>query len=70
MNYQQFRSSKVQGFEDLNLYKQTRDFTNKIYEITRDGSFSRDYGLVDQIRRASVSIMSCQLINDAIILSP
>ncbi len=50
--------SKVESFEDLNVYKHTRDLTNKIYEITRQGSFSKDYGLVDQIRRASVSIMS------------
>ncbi len=42
----------------MNVYKQTRDLTNKIYEITRQGSFSKDYVLVDQIRRASVSIMS------------
>src|SRR3989304_9077475 len=52
------KGSRVQSFEDLNVYKQTRDLTNKIYEITRQGSFSKDYGLVDQIRRASVSIMS------------
>jgi four helix bundle protein len=32
--------------------------TNKIYELTRQGYFARDYGLGDQIRRASVSIMS------------
>lgn len=52
------KGSRVQSFEDLNVYKQARDLTNKIYEITRQGSFSKDYGLVDQIRRASVSIMS------------
>ncbi len=68
MNDEGFKSSRVQGlkgqgsrvesFEDLNVYQQARNLTNKIYEITRQGSFSKDYGLVDQIRRASVSIMS------------
>ncbi|WP_204305168.1 four helix bundle protein [Desulfurobacterium thermolithotrophum] len=29
-----------------------------IYQVTNKGSFSRDYGLRDQIRRAAVSIPS------------
>lgn len=29
-----------------------------VYEITTDGSFAKDFGLRDQIRRASVSIMA------------
>ena len=63
MNKEEFKGSRVEGskiesFEDLNVYKQARDLTNKIYSITRQGNFSKDYGLVDQIRRASVSIMS------------
>ncbi|MEP6717646.1 MAG: four helix bundle protein [bacterium] len=32
--------------------------TNKIYEATAAGSFSRDFGLKDQLRRASISILS------------
>lgn len=51
-------SSKVESFEDLNVYKQARELANKIYEMTKHGSFLKDYGLADQIRRASVSIMS------------
>jgi len=51
-------NGKVRGFEDLNVYKQVRLFTNKIYELTRQNTFSKDFGLVDQIRWASVSIMS------------
>ena len=52
------RNTKVKCFEDLNVYKQARELTNLIYNCTRQKSFSRDYGLVDQIRRASISIMS------------
>jgi len=49
---------KVQEFEDLNVYQRARELTNRVYELTRNGTFARDFGLVDQIRRASVSIMS------------
>jgi four helix bundle protein len=52
------QKSKVENFEDLNVYQQARELTNKIYEITRKSLFCKDYGLVDQIRRASVSIMA------------
>jgi len=49
---------KAQEFEELNVYQRARELTNRIYELTRDGAFARDFGLVNQIRRASVSIMS------------
>ncbi len=46
-------------FEDLEVWKTARVLTNRIYKITNaHPSFSKDYGLIDQIRRASVSIMS------------
>ncbi|MDP2842635.1 MAG: four helix bundle protein [Acetobacterium sp.] len=45
-------------FEDLEVWKTARELTNRIYGITADGSFSKDYGLRDQIRRAAVSVMS------------
>jgi four helix bundle protein len=49
---------KVREFEELNVYQRARELTNRIYDISRDGAFARDFGLVTQIRRASVSIMS------------
>jgi four helix bundle protein len=45
-------------FEDLQVWQEARRMTNKVYDISRKQSFSKDYGLIDQIRRASVSIMS------------
>jgi four helix bundle protein len=45
-------------FEDMDVWKTSRDLTRKIYELTRNDVFSRDFGLRDQMRRASVSIMS------------
>ena len=45
-------------FEDLEVWQRAKDLTNLIYRYSTDGSFSRDFGLRDQMRRASVSIMS------------
>ncbi|MGB7063210.1 MAG: four helix bundle protein [Candidatus Zixiibacteriota bacterium] len=45
-------------FEDLPVWKLAKDLTVKIYQVTKDDKFRRDYGLVDQIRRASISISS------------
>lgn len=48
----------VKYFEDLEIWKLARSLIKEIYDITRNERFAKDYGLVDQIRRASVSIMS------------
>lgn len=45
-------------FEDLEVWKSARELANKVYKVTANGAFSKDYGLRDQIRRAVVSIMS------------
>src|SRR6187455_1015360 len=45
-------------FEDIDGWKMARDLTNDIYRVTSDGQFGRDFGLCNQIRKASVSIMS------------
>ncbi|MDX6305449.1 MAG: hypothetical protein QOI77_2418 [Blastocatellia bacterium] len=45
-------------FEDISAWQKSRELTKEIYSVTGQSSFSRDFGLKDQIRRASVSIMS------------
>jgi len=45
-------------FEDLDVWQRAKELTNLIYRYSSDGTFSRDFGLRDQMRRASVSIMS------------
>lgn len=45
-------------FEDLEVWQRSRELANLIYAVSKDGTFSRDFGLRDQIRRAAVSIMS------------
>ena len=51
-------SNRVEKFEDLMAWQKARVLTRKIYEVTEQGRFSRDFGLTDQMRRAAVSIMS------------
>ncbi|MFQ5714236.1 MAG: four helix bundle protein [Candidatus Scalinduaceae bacterium] len=45
-------------FEDLEVWILSRELTNKIYNVSSNGRFAKDFGLRDQIRRAAVSIMS------------
>lgn len=49
---------KVDRFEDLFAWQKARELTRQIYLLSRQGHFSKDFGLRDQIQRASVSIMS------------
>lgn len=48
----------VQNFEDLIVWQKARELTRAIYRLTRAVPFAKDFGLVDQIRRAAVSIGS------------
>jgi four helix bundle protein len=48
----------VEKFEDLIAWQKARVLTREVYQLTRQGSFRRDFGLASQIQRASVSVMS------------
>ncbi len=50
--------TKIERFEDLEVWKIAFDCANLIYDLTSIGKFSQDYVLRDQIRRAGVSIFS------------
>jgi len=45
-------------FKKLKVWQRSKDLAVKVYKITAQGDFSRDFGLRDQIRRAAVSIPS------------
>lgn len=47
---------EVNSFEDLWVWQKGIDLVKRIYLLTGEGSFNRDFGLRDQIRRAAVSI--------------
>jgi len=50
--------SKIEKFEDIQAWQKARNVVNSIYEITKTGSFLKDYSLKDQILRAAISIPS------------
>lgn len=52
------KDNTAKTFEELHIYQRARELTNNIYAVTKADKFSRDFGLVNQIRRAAVSIMS------------
>ena len=45
-------------FEEIQAWQKAKDVTLLIYQITDNSNFTKDFGLKDQIRRASVSIMA------------
>ena len=50
--------STIKSFEDLIAWQKARTLNVLIYKISEQGLFGKDYALKDQIRRASISIMS------------
>ena len=50
--------ARFERFEDIQAWQEARALTRMIYSLSESGKFSKDYGLTNQIRRASVSIMS------------
>ena len=50
--------TKIEKFEDIEAWQKARELAGAIYSASSDTPFNRDFGLREQIRRASVSIMS------------
>jgi len=47
---------KIKSFEDLKVWQKARELTNLVYDITDNFPKSERFGLIDQVRRAVVSI--------------
>jgi four helix bundle protein len=45
-------------FKELEIWKRSRSFCSLIYEVTNEFPESEKFGLINQLRRASVSIPS------------
>jgi four helix bundle protein len=58
LNSSTVEPKKVRYFEDLVVYQRTRELVKEVYALTRRPGFAKDWGLADQMRRASVSILS------------
>jgi len=50
--------AKIEKFEDVESWKAAREVTRLIYSASLNERFSKDFALYNQIRRASVSILS------------
>ena len=48
----------ITRFEDIHAWQGARELCKIVYSLTVNEKFSRDFGLVDQARRAAVSIMA------------
>lgn len=49
---------KGKTFKDLECWKKARELVKGIYQISQTGTFSKDFGLRDQIQRSAVSVMA------------
>ena len=50
--------AKIERFEDLTCWQKARELNRLVYAASKDSGFGKDFALRDQIRRASVSVMS------------
>ena len=48
----------IKRFEDLECWQEARKLVNKIYELTKNHSFRKDFELVKQVRRSAISSMA------------
>ncbi|MCX5804382.1 MAG: four helix bundle protein [Proteobacteria bacterium] len=49
---------KIEKFEDIEAWKEARCVVHSVYSVCSVNEFKRDYSLVDQIKRAAISIMA------------
>ena len=49
---------KIERFEEIKAWQMAKELVAVVYRMSGDGEFGKDFGLRDQIRRASVSVMS------------
>ena len=52
------RGATFEQFEDMDSWKLARQLTKEIYTASKTGTFAQDFGLRNQMCRASASIMS------------
>jgi four helix bundle protein len=50
--------NKIERFEDILAWQRARLLAKEVYASTKIGKFASDFGLKDQIQRASVSTMA------------
>ena len=46
------------NFEEIVAWQKGKELVKLVYELTKKSPFSKDFGLIDQVRRAAISIPS------------
>jgi four helix bundle protein len=49
---------KIERFEEIQAWQAARSLAQNVYQLTQHGGFERDFGLRDQIQKATVSAMA------------
>lgn len=47
----------IKSFEELEIWQMARSFSKKVFELTCEGKFARDFSLKDQINGSTGSVM-------------
>lgn len=47
----------IQNFEDLKVWQKSRILCQEIFNLITNGSFAKDFTLIDQVNRSSGSVM-------------
>lgn len=55
---QEGKTGFIQRFEEIEAWEKARELTCAIYECSSDGRFAKDYGLRNQSRGATISIIA------------
>lgn len=48
----------IDRFEDIKSWQEARALAARVYGLSAEGAFARDFALRDQLRRAAISIMA------------
>ena len=52
------RMTKEKSFENLRVFADARQLANRIFDLTSSPAFAKEFALVNQMRRAAVSVLS------------
>lgn len=47
----------IQSFEDLKVWQKSRILCKEVFDLITNGSFAKDFALIDQINRSAGSVM-------------
>jgi four helix bundle protein len=50
--------STLHNYEEMEVWRKSMQLITEVYQATRNASFSKDFSLVNQIRRSGISIAS------------